>query len=79
MKNRAGFVPTFAWLLFLVIAAMAILMLSVEQPQLKFETPMPPQLYSSSFQLLATGNCLGTYYPAGHIMADWFHPTLSRP
>ncbi|MEW6710388.1 MAG: TAXI family TRAP transporter solute-binding subunit [Candidatus Riflebacteria bacterium] len=76
MKNTAGSVPTFAWPLFLVIAALAILMLSVEQPELKVETPLPPQLYSSSFQLLATGNRLGTYYPAGHILVDWFNRNL---
>lgn len=75
MKNRAGSVPTFAWPIFLIVAALAILMLSVDQPE-KVETPLPPQLYSSSYQLLATGNRLGTYYPAGHILVDWFNRNL---
>ncbi len=51
-------------------------MLSVDQPKVQVETPLPPQLYSSSFQLLATGNRLGTYYPAGHILADWLNSNL---
>lgn len=77
MKFKSGAVPILAWPLLLFIAAAAILMLSVDQPAPEqVEMPLPPQLYSSSFQLLATGNRLGTYYPAGHILADWLNSNI---
>lgn len=78
MKFKSGAVPTFAWPLLIFIAAGVILMLSVEPPQpSSIEAPLPPQLFSSSYQLLATGNRLGTYYPAGHILAEWLNSNLS--
>ncbi len=74
-RLNAGFLPAFAWPLFLLLAAATILMLSAPEPQ-GVATPVPPQLYSSSFQLLGTGNRLGTYYPAGHALAEWFNSHL---
>jgi TRAP transporter TAXI family solute receptor len=56
----------------------AILLLSVSEPEIKVEAPLPPQLYSSSYQLWGTGNRLGTYYPAGHILAGWLNNNLSN-
>ncbi len=44
--------------------------------QLPIDTPVPPQLYSSSYQLIGTGNRLGTYYPLGKIFADYFNQNL---
>jgi TRAP transporter TAXI family solute receptor len=76
MKTNSGVLPSFAWPLFLLLAIAAILLLSVSEPQDKVEAPVPPQLYSSSYQLLGTGNRLGTYYPVGHILADWFNSNL---
>lgn len=74
-RLNAGFLPAFAWPLFLLLAAAAILMLSASEPP-GATTPVPPQLYSSSFQLLGTGNRLGTYYPAGNALAEWFNSYL---
>ena len=74
MEDNSVNVPAFAWPFLLLLAAVSILMLSVSEPEIAtVEAPLPPQLYSSSFQLLATGNRLGTYYPAGHILTDWFN------
>ncbi|OQB50579.1 MAG: hypothetical protein BWY02_00406 [bacterium ADurb.Bin157] len=41
--------------------------------RLEVEAPIPPQLYSSSYHLIGTGNKLGTYYPLGKILADYFN------
>lgn len=76
MKKNCGSIPFFAWPIFIILAAIAILLLSVSERPIKVEAPVPPQLYSSSFQLLGTGNKLGTYYPVGHILADWFNSNL---
>jgi TRAP transporter TAXI family solute receptor len=46
--------------------------------QLQVETPLPPQLYSSSYQLIGTGSRLGTYYPLGRIFADYFNQNLAE-
>jgi TRAP transporter TAXI family solute receptor len=73
MKNNSGTIPDFAWPVFLLLAIVALLLLSVSEPSTKVEAPLPPQLYSSSYQLLGTGNKLGTYYPAGHILTKWFN------
>ncbi len=77
MKKNSGSLPAFVWPVFLVLAAVSILLLSVSDPDLQeVETPVPPHLLPSSYQLLATGNRLGTYYPTGHIMVDWLNSHL---
>lgn len=45
--------------------------------RLEVEAPIPPQLYSSSYQLIGTGNKLGTYYPLGKILAEYFNNNLN--
>ncbi|MGM0598568.1 MAG: TAXI family TRAP transporter solute-binding subunit [Candidatus Rifleibacteriota bacterium] len=78
MKNKSGVLPYFAWPLLLLLAVVSILLLSISGPETgKVSVPVPPHLYSSSSQLIGTGNKLGTYYPAGHILADWFNSNLS--
>ncbi len=62
----------FAWPFFILLAAAAILLLGAPEPE-KAPVPVPPQLYSSAFQLIGTGNRLGTYYPAGNALTDWFN------
>ncbi|GAB4272004.1 MAG: TAXI family TRAP transporter solute-binding subunit [Candidatus Rifleibacteriota bacterium] len=78
MRNKSGAIPFFVWPFFLLLAAVSILLLSVSEPELKVAAPLPPQLYSSSYQLIGTGNKLGTYYPVGHILADWFNSNLGN-
>ncbi|NCB40323.1 MAG: hypothetical protein EOM80_16310, partial [Erysipelotrichia bacterium] len=73
-KSKMGAVPFFFWPVCLLASILALLMLSISEPdQQQVETPIPPQLYSSAFQLIGTGNRLGTYYPAGCILTDWFN------
>lgn len=76
MRNyKAGFLPTFVWPFLLLLAAAAILLLSAAEPPGAI-APVPPQLYSSAFQLLGTGNRLGTYYPTGQALTEWFNDNL---
>lgn len=42
------------------------------------EVPLPPQMYSSSHQLIGTGNKLGTYFPMGNILAEAFNKDLNE-
>ncbi|MDD3148541.1 MAG: TAXI family TRAP transporter solute-binding subunit, partial [Candidatus Riflebacteria bacterium] len=72
-SKKSGNIPVFAWPLFLLLAVMAILLLSLPEPAPEIEAPLPPQLYSSSYQLIGTGNHLGTYFPVGGVLADWFN------
>ncbi|HNX74543.1 MAG TPA: TAXI family TRAP transporter solute-binding subunit [Candidatus Rifleibacterium sp.] len=72
-SGKSGNIPEFAWPLLLLLAIMALLLLSTPQSAEEVETPLPPHLYSSSFQLIGTGNRLGTYYPVGGILSDWFN------
>lgn len=74
-NKRRGSLPTFIWPIALVMATLAILLLAVPEPP-RAEAPVPPQLYSSSFQLIATGNRLGTYYPVGTILSTWINSQL---
>lgn len=74
-NKRRGILPTFIWPIVLVMAALAILLLAVPEPP-RAEAPIPPQLYSSSFQLIGTGNRLGTYYPVGNILSQWINSQL---
>ena len=74
-NKRRGSLPTFIWPIALVMALLAILLLAVPEPP-RAEAPVPPQLYSSSFQLIATGNRLGTYYPVGSILSKWINSQL---
>ncbi len=73
LKRNSGNIPAFAWPCFLVLAIIAILLLSAPEPVREVEAPLPPQLYSSAYQLIGTGNRLGTYFPVGNILADWFN------
>ncbi len=73
LSGKSGNIPAFAWPLFLLLAIMAILLLSAPEPVREIDAPLPPQLYSSSYQLIGTGNRLGTYFPVGGILADWFN------
>lgn len=75
-RLKAGNIPLFLWPVFLILAILAILMLRLPESE-QVAVPQPPQLYSSSFNLIGTGNRLGTYYPAGHILADWFNGNLA--
>ncbi len=77
-SRRSGNMPAFAWPFFLLIAVIALLLLSAPEQQEKIEAPLPPQLYSSAYQLIGTGNRLGTYYPAGNVLADWFNSHLDE-
>lgn len=77
-SKKSGNIPGFAWPLFLILAVIAILLLSAPEPPSEVEAPLPPQLYSSAYQLIGTGNRLGTYFPAGHILADWFNSHLDE-
>ncbi len=72
-SRKSGYIPAFAWPFFLVLAIMALLLLSLPQQSEEIEAPLPPQLYSSSYQLIGTGNRLGTYYPVGAMLSDWFN------
>ncbi|MBU1107060.1 MAG: TAXI family TRAP transporter solute-binding subunit [Candidatus Riflebacteria bacterium] len=74
-NNRCGSLPTFIWPFAIILASLAILLLAVPEPP-RAEAPVPPQLYSSSFQLIATGNRLGTYYPVGYILSSWINSQL---
>ena len=67
--------PTFIWPIALVMATLALFLLAVPDPP-RAEAPIPPQLYSSSFQLIGTGNRLGTYYPVGSILSKWINSQL---
>ena len=42
------------------------------------EAPIPPQMYSSSHQLIGTGNRLGTYFPMGNVLAEVFNKDLNE-
>mgnify|MGYP003290174402 CR=1 FL=1 len=68
---------------FLVIIAAVLVVLSslsVTEEEDPEETavvvPLPPNMYSSSQHVIGTGNKLGTYYPAGVILAEWFNSHL---
>jgi len=74
-NTRRGILPTFIWPIALVMATLALLLLAVPEPP-RAEAPIPPQLYSSSFQLIATGNRLGTYYPVGNVLSKWINSQL---
>lgn len=63
------------WPILFVMAILALLILAVPEPP-RAEAPIPPQLYSSSFQLIGTGNRLGTYYPVGRILSRWINDQL---
>lgn len=77
-SRKSGSMPAFAWPLFLILAVISLLLLSEPEPQEEIETPLPPQLYSSAYQLIGTGNRLGTYYPAGNALAEWFNSHLDE-
>ena len=74
-NNRRGILPSFVWPIALVMATLALLLLAVPEPP-RAEAPIPPQLYSSSFQLIGTGNRLGTYYPVGNVLSKWINSQL---
>ncbi len=74
-NKRRGILPTFIWPIALMMATLAIFLLAVPEPP-RAEAPIPPQLYSSSFQLIATGNRLGTYYPVGEVLSRWINSQL---
>ena len=74
-NNRRGSLPTFIWPFAIILAVLALLLLAIPEPP-RAEAPVPPQLYSSSFQLIATGNRLGTYYPVGYILSSWINSQL---
>ena len=42
------------------------------------EMLLPPNLYSSSQYVIGTGNKLGTYFPAGQILTNWFNDNLEK-
>ena len=42
------------------------------------EILLPPNLYSSSQYIIGTGNKLGTYFPAGQILANWFNDNIEN-
>jgi len=74
--KRLGALPFFVWPL-LLLACMAVLLLLVADQPEPVDAPVPPQLYSSTYQLIGTGNRLGTYYPAGQALAEWFNSHLA--
>lgn len=75
--NRRGTVPFFVWPLLLLVCVAALLMLATAPPEAADAPPVPPQLYSSTYQLLGCGNRLGTYFPAGQALAEWFNAHLA--
>lgn len=58
------------------ISALAYISLFEEREEEEVEVPLPPHMYSSSQQVIGTGNKLGTYYPAGRILTEWFNAHL---
>jgi len=77
IKNRNGTIPFFVWPLLLLACVAALLMLATAAPEAVEAPPVPPQLYSSTYQLLGCGNRLGTYFPAGQALAEWFNDHLT--
>lgn len=80
-KNNSNIFPAI-----FVLAVVAILLLVyasftdteeyIESETEEISVPTPPNLFSSSQHIIGTGNKLGTYYPAGMLLAEWLNSRL---
>lgn len=78
MKQKENSIlPVILLLLFMAIGITTVAFITIsEEKEDEVEVPEPPNLYSSSQHVIGTGNKLGTYFPAGKILADWFNSKL---
>jgi TRAP transporter TAXI family solute receptor len=80
MRKLFSSIPTIFWPLLVIIAAawMAYFFMSNGENLETVEIPTPPEMFSSSYLQIGTGNRLGTYFPAGKILAAWLNEDLSK-
>ncbi len=79
MKNIFDSIPKFIWpfLIFLAIGGISLFVFFPVQEKEEVALPKPPELFSSSYIQIGTGNPLGTYFPVGKILAEWFNKQLN--
>ena len=66
-------------LVFILIAVVTLAIISISEEDLEeVSAPVPPHLYSSSQQVIGTGNKLGTYFPGGQLLAKWFNDHVDK-
>ena len=65
--------PVYAVLIFVLIELGSLVYMFFHEEDFKgVKPPEPPNMYSSSKYVIGTGNKLGTYFPAGQILANYF-------
>lgn len=76
-QKQNSMLPVIVLLLVMAIGVTAVALISIsEEKDEEVEVPEPPNLYSSSQHVIGTGNKLGTYFPAGKMLADFFNSRL---
>ena len=80
MRKLLSSIPTIFWplLVIIIIAWTTYFFMSNGVDLETVEIPKPPEMFSSSYLQIGTGNRLGTYFPAGKILASWLNEDLDK-
>lgn len=78
MKQKENsLMPVILVLIVILLGMTTLAFISIsEEKDDEVEAPEPPNLYSSSQFGIGTGNRLGTYYPTGKVLAEYFNSRL---
>ena len=77
MRKFFDSIPNFLLPIIVLLLCASLLLLTLNTDNSRASEPVsmpkPPELYSSSFCQIGTGNRLGTYFPVGKILSRWLN------